>query len=213
MGKFNCKQVSEFSVEGRFLGFGFENGYKKYLRLATSEGEYSIKLCKDLRASRNLCLHPSDWIQVVGEKKLDLKSGKLKLKAEQVVIVTVPCPAPASLSVEAISTKTKVSILVCQKSDCMKRGGKAVCQALEVGLSARGMEDRVVVRGTGCMKKCSSGPNLVMPDKSRYSRVTPGQIPGLLDKHFVKSESQVTQEVYLAESVKVPTEGFADSCF
>ncbi|MBV8887691.1 MAG: (2Fe-2S) ferredoxin domain-containing protein [Chroococcidiopsidaceae cyanobacterium CP_BM_RX_35] len=196
MGKSNHKQVSEFRVEGRFLGFGFEDGYKlKYLRLATSEGEYGIKLCKDLRASRNLRLNPGDWIQVAGEKKLDLRSGKLKLKAEQVVMVTASCPAPASLSLKAISAKTKANILVCQKSDCMKRGGKAVCQALKVGLSDRGMEDQVAIKGTGCMKKCSSGPNLVMPNKSRYSRVTPAQIPRLLDKHFTKSESRVIQEV------------------
>jgi (2Fe-2S) ferredoxin len=192
MSKFKHKQVSEFRVEGRFLGFGFEDGYKlKYLRIATSEGEYGIKLCKDLRASRNLRLNPGDWIQLVGEKKLNLKSGKLKLKAEQVVVVTVSCPAPASLPVKAISANNKANILVCQKSDCLKRGGKVVCQALEAGLSARGMEDRVAIIGTGCMKKCSSGPNLVMPDKSRYRRVTPAQIPGLLDKHFAKSESRV----------------------
>ena len=61
--------------------------------------------------------------------------------------------------------------MVCQKSDCMKRGGKAVCQALEAALSDRGLEDQVTIKGTGCMKNCKAGPNLVMPDKTRYSRI------------------------------------------
>lgn len=69
MSKFKSKQISEFSLEGRFLGFVFEDGYKlKYLRMATSEGECCIKLCKQLRADFELRLIPGDWLQVVGEK-------------------------------------------------------------------------------------------------------------------------------------------------
>jgi len=81
MSKFKSKQISEFSL-GRFLGFVFEDGYKlKYLRMATSEGECCIKLCKQLRADFELRLIPGDWLQVVGEKKLDKKTASLKLKA------------------------------------------------------------------------------------------------------------------------------------
>lgn len=184
MSKFNSKQVSKFSLEGRFLGFVFEDGYKlKYLRMATSEGESCIKLCKELRADFELRLIPGDWVAVVGEKKLDLKTGKLKLKAERVI------PAAASqtetVPVKVTTVKSKASILVCQKSDCMKRGGKAVCQALEAALSDRGLEGQVAIKGTGCLKQCKSGPNLVvMPDKNRYSRIQSEQIPALIDKHF-----------------------------
>ena len=51
MGKFHYgKEVSAFSIEGKFLGFEFEDGYKrKYLRLENSEGEHYIKLAKYLR--------------------------------------------------------------------------------------------------------------------------------------------------------------------
>lgn len=184
MSKFKSKQVSEFSLEGRFLNFVFEDGYKlKYLRMGTSEGECCIKLCKELRASFELKLIPGDWVQVVGEKKLDLKTGKLKLKAERVI------PAAAShtetIPVKTTPVKSKASILVCQKSDCMKRGGKAVCQALQAALSDRDLEDQVAIKGTGCLKQCKSGPNIVvMPDKTRYSRIQSEQIPALIDKHF-----------------------------
>ncbi|MCV3212277.1 (2Fe-2S) ferredoxin domain-containing protein [Plectonema radiosum NIES-515] len=89
----------------------------------------------------------------------------------------------------------KATILVCQKSDCMKRGGTGVCRALESALSDRSLSNEVTIKGTGCMKNCKAGPNLVMPDKTRYSRIQEKQVPALLDKHFAdkiveKSENQ-----------------------
>lgn len=188
MGKFN-KQGLEFSLEGRFLGLVLEDGDIKYLRLATVEGEFGIKICKKLRASWDLRLLPGDWVQVVGEKKLD-QSGKLKLKAEQ-VIPAATVRGATDLPAKAKQAKTKANILVCQKSDCMKRGGKAVCQALAVALSDRGLEDQVAIKGTGCMKNCSSGPNLIMPDKTHHSRIKATQIPELLDKHLTDSLATV----------------------
>lgn len=188
MSKFKSKQISEFSLEGRFLGFVFEDGYKlKYLRMATSEGECCIKLCKQLRADFELRLIPGDWLQVVGEKKLDKKTGLLKLKAERVVPAATSYTETA-LPVKATPVKSKANILVCQKSDCMKRGGKAVCQAIDAALSAHRLEDQVAIIGTGCMKNCKAGPNLVMPDKTRYSRIQAVQIPALMDKHLSVSE-------------------------
>lgn len=183
MSKCRSKDVSAFTLEGRFLGFKFEDGSKlKYLRLATSNGEFCIKLCKELRSTFELRLLPGDWLQILGEKKLDRKTGKVKLKAEQVT------PATASneqinVSVKDKRAKTTASILVCQKSSCMKRGGTAVCHALETALSDRGL-DQVAIKGTGCLKQCKAGPNLVMPDKTRYCRIQAAEIPAMIDKHF-----------------------------
>lgn len=199
MSKFKKEQVSAFSVEGRFLSFEFEDGYKlKYLRLATSEGECCIKLCKQLRASFELRLIPGDWLQVLGEKKLDLKTGKLKLKAERVI--PAASQTETALPVNATSVKSKTNILVCQKSSCMKRGGKAVCQAIEAALSARGLEDEVAIKGTGCMKNCKAGPNLVMPDKTRYNRIQGVEISALMDKHFA-AKSMDKRKSQLAEVI------------
>lgn len=181
-------KVSELSIEGRFLGFLVEDGevatdeltLPKRLRLATAEGEHCIKLAKELRTDFDLRLTPGDWVQVTGERKLDRKSGKLKLKAKTVTPVA-SSQLEIVLPAKAIPNKTKANILVCQKSDCLKRGGKAVCQALAAALRDRGLEDEVAIKLTGCMKKCSSGPNLVMPDKTRHSRVKAARVPELLD--------------------------------
>ena len=88
------------------------------------------------------------------------------------------------LSPEPKAKPVKATILVCQKSDCMKRGGTGVCRALEAALSDRSLSNEVTIKGTGCMKNCKAGPNLVMPDKTRYSRIQASQVPALIDKHF-----------------------------
>ena len=187
----------------------------KYLRICSDHGiEFLVKLCKELRESLPSVLTPGLRVQVTGEKQLNLKNGKLKLKAYSlklfgsksdrasqpvdvtnapVALVTSPraiddkieVSSPAAAQTVKASAKTKTQILVCQKSDCQKRGGAAVCKALENALNARGLEGQVTVRGTGCLKQCKAGPNIVvMPDKTRYSRIKPAEIPGVIDKHF-----------------------------
>ncbi len=209
------KQVSEFSLEGEILSLIIEDGYKlKYLRIGSDLGiEFLVKLCKELRASLPSVLTPGLRVQVAGEKQLNLKNGKLKLKAyslklsgsnsdrtQQLLDVTNAPVAlvtiePAIDKIEVISptaaqtvkapAKTQTKILVCQKSDCQKRGGAAVCKALENALNSRGLEGQVTVQGTGCLKQCKAGPNIVvMPDKTRYSRIAPAEIPAIIDKHF-----------------------------
>ncbi|MCC5630454.1 (2Fe-2S) ferredoxin domain-containing protein [Nostoc sphaeroides CHAB 2801] len=194
MGASHSMEVSEFCLEGRFIDFVIKDGYKlKGLILGTHEGESYIKLAKNLRAAFDLRLPPGTWLQVVGYKKHDLKDGTVTLKAERVMaarsqmVIQTPTPVQEPPSIDNAKVKpakTKATILVCQKSDCMKRGGKAVCQALEAALSDRGLEDQVTIKGTGCMKNCKAGPNLVMPDKTRHSRIQATQVPALMDKHF-----------------------------
>ncbi|MEH1781165.1 (2Fe-2S) ferredoxin domain-containing protein [Nostoc sp.] len=188
-------QSSEFCLEGRFINFVIKDGYKlKGLLLSTYEGECYVKLAKHLRAAFDLRLPAGTWLQVVGYKEYDIKKDKVTLKAERVMAansematvqtIAAPQEPPSIDNVKVKPVKTKATILVCQKSDCMKRGGNGVCQALEAALSDRGLEDQVTIKGTGCMKNCKAGPNLVMPDKTRHSRIQASQIPALMNQHF-----------------------------
>ena len=209
MGKSQRKETSEFCLEGRFLDFVIKDGYKlKGLLLGTSEGDRYIKLAKHLRDAFDLRLPPGTWLQVVGEKKYDTKTGEVKLRAERVMaaraqvetkeeIQTIPTEEPKEKS--AVGAK-KNTILVCQKSSCMKRGGKKLCQAIAASVSERGIEDQVTIKGTGCMKKCKAGPNLIMPDKTRYSKIQAEQVSTLMEKHFGPKE-QV--EIPISEIVNV----------
>lgn len=194
-------EVTEFCLEGRFLDVVIKDGYKlKGLLLATAEGECYVKLAKHLRFAFNWHLPKGTWLQIIGTKKIDIKTGEVKLKAEQVMAARLQPTAAANITdIQAsltkdnspvIAKKTKATILVCQKSDCMKRGGQAVCKALEAELGDRNLTEQVTIKGTGCMKNCKAGPNLVMPDKTRYCRIQATQISGLIDKHFPESNPQ-----------------------
>jgi NADH:ubiquinone oxidoreductase subunit E len=178
-------EVTEFCFEGRFLDFVIKDGYKlKGLLLGTSEGECYIKLAKHLRSAFDLRLPQGTWLQVVGTKQYNEKKDQVTLVAERVMAASSDMGTVAA----QIPAKTKPAktqtILVCQKSDCMKRGGRALCQALESELINNGLEDSVTVKGIGCMKNCKAGPNLVMPDKTRYSKIQAQQVPALIDKHY-----------------------------
>lgn len=184
MSKFN-KVVSNFNLEGRFIGFvGDVEEETKRIKIATSEGEHYIKLSKELRGDLQRVLQAGDWLKISGKLKLKYDTGELKLKAYQVTLTTPTKREPVSQPAVA-APKTKACIMVCQKSSCQKRGAGEVCQAVTQSLRDRGLEDQVALKGTGCMKECKKGPCVVfMPDKSRYIGVSPKKIPMLIDKHF-----------------------------
>jgi NADH:ubiquinone oxidoreductase subunit E len=203
-------EVTEFCLEGRFLDFVIKDEYKlKGLLLGTSEGECYIKLAKHLRSAFDLHLPQGTWLQVVGTKQYNAKKDQLTLVAEQVMAAN----SNTGIVVEQSLAKTKKSkvqtILICQKSDCMQRGSKALCQALEFELKNNGLENSVAIKGTGCMKNCKAGPNLVMPDKTRYSKIKAEQVPVLINKHFSgeireKADNSQVQEIYPTPTVAHP---------
>ena len=185
--------AADFELEGRFLGLILKDGYKpKAIRLSTAAGEYLVKLAKEIRFALPQTLTPGEWIRVSGVQKLDYKKGTVKLKAYQIAaapgqaaVLPQPATKPLLPTPAASDSFKNPCILVCQKSDCCKRGGGAVSQALQEALSDRDLTDQVTIKSTGCMKRCKAGPNIVMPDKTRYSQIRPQDISHLVDKHFV----------------------------
>ena len=183
------KHITEFQFAGQVTYVFFDGCKPKYLQLMTSEGLHLIKLSKESRSVCERLLVPGREVQVTGMKKYDPKSGKIKLKAEQVMAVTAegqPKSSPCSSNKEAKkSCPAKAQILICDKSDCRKKGGSHLCSALENVVKERGLEEQVTIKKTGCLKRCKAGPNMVvMPDKTRYSRVNATEVPGLIAKHF-----------------------------
>lgn len=178
---------SEFVLEGVFLGFAAEKGYKlKLLRLSTATGEQIVKLPKELRPLLYRSLMPGMAVRVMGSQKWNSEAGCFKLKAYQVSpLGLADMPQQSSKQGQPQAAEpAKACILVCQKSDCCKRGGRALTAALQQELDDRGLADQVKIKGTGCMKRCKAGPNLVMPDKTRYSNLRASDVPALIDEHF-----------------------------
>jgi NADH:ubiquinone oxidoreductase subunit E len=76
--------------------------------------------------------------------------------------------------------------LICQKSNCWQRGGKEVCQKLAQICREQNLDGAIDIKMTGCLGKCGQAPNIVMlPDKTRHSKIEPKQIPALVEKHLI----------------------------
>lgn len=185
MGKSYQKEVSQFEVEGQFLCFtGKKLSSPKAIKIATAAGEYKIKLSQQLRLELGQHLKSGDWLRVSGQQILDVKRETCKWKAYYVCVLAPDSVALPPLSPPQSKAK-KAKILICQKSPCVKRGAKAVQKALEAAVCDRGLQNQVSIQTTGCMNCCKKGPNIVfMPDKCRYQRVNPADIPTLVDKHL-----------------------------
>ncbi len=170
--------ISEFNLEGELLSFiGDKPRKPKYLRLVIDSEEVEIKIPQDLRASISASLVPGDKIRVVGISKLNKLTGELKLKANGVSRSGV-CP-------KQNTPFQKARIMICQKSGCLKRGGKGLLSELEQTLCDRGLLDRVTIEHTNCQKTCRSAPNCILQlGKKEYNKLHPEAIASLLENHF-----------------------------
>ena len=78
-------------------------------------------------------------------------------------------------------------ILVCTDPDCLAKGAEAIRAALCRELAARGLDGEIRVLETPRLGDCDRGPEImVYPDGVHYSGLTPDDIPGLVEEHFLK---------------------------
>lgn len=185
----NYCQASHFQLEGQFVGFiGKSGGKLKYLRVVVEECELEIKLAKYLRVNLGLILVPGDRIQVWGQTHFKGHPDEIKLKAFEVKKLASSSEQIIPNTKVLASTK-KAKILICQKSGCLKRGGKKQRKALEAALATLNLQNQVTIETTGCQKRCSHAPNMVlMPGKTRCSKIQPEAIATLLKKHYLVEE-------------------------
>ncbi|NJL60618.1 MAG: (2Fe-2S) ferredoxin domain-containing protein [Methylacidiphilales bacterium] len=205
-------KLSEFDLEGEFLGFAGNHPQKfKYLQLALAKcnaiaalttGNLKIKLPKELRKVLGLTLVPGHHIRVIGYSKLHLRNGNIKLKAHDIKLLDVcsihksPLQKPILEVTETRSQSEcakKAKILVCQGSGCRKRGAKQLLSNIEKSLCngkaskkvIRELRQQVTIQTTGCLKKCSKAPHcIVQLGKKKYSQVKPSAIASLVEDHF-----------------------------
>ncbi len=77
----------------------------------------------------------------------------------------------------------KAEIVICMGSSCFSRGNKQSLNIIKGYLRERGLEERVVFRGSHCFGECDKGP-VLMIGGSKHTEVTPGKIADLLDSYF-----------------------------
>ena len=187
-----------FGLVGEFLGFILnKQDQPRSLRLMWLGQEVMIKVAKYLRDDRYDGWIPGMQVEVWGTQQFSRKKTRMKFNAHRISLRSVTPQVipireiPVSESIVPRASNPKRAIIkVCGKPDCMKQGGKALCKTLDKALSSGDWDPSIQVQLTGCMGKCSQGPNLVvMPDKKRYSNVTAQDVPQVLNQHFSTSKT------------------------
>lgn len=188
-------RLSQFNLTGELRKSSKKKGKIKYIELATDEGKYWVKVAKKIRGNLDKNISKGCRLEVIGEQKRYFKTGQVKLKAYTVNLLACNLQsAEVEVKEKQVSLKpifnrqkkVKAKVLICQKNNCWKHGGSQIYEQLSAMFKERGLENEIEIKKTGCLKKCKQAPNIVMmPDKNRYSKVKPKQIPDLVEKHLI----------------------------
>ena len=78
-------------------------------------------------------------------------------------------------------------VLICGGTGCTSSGSQALFSKLEGELQAKGLENEIKIVQTGCFGLCALGPIMIVyPEGTFYSRVTPEDIPEIVEEHLLK---------------------------
>ncbi|MBN1772512.1 MAG: NADH-quinone oxidoreductase subunit NuoF [Deltaproteobacteria bacterium] len=83
----------------------------------------------------------------------------------------------------------KPCVAVCAGTGCLASGAADVVAAFRRELDARGLADKVALRGTGCHGFCEKGPIVVLdPEETCYLQATPADVPEIIEKSLMGKE-------------------------
>ncbi|MGC1309872.1 MAG: (2Fe-2S) ferredoxin domain-containing protein [Phormidesmis sp.] len=190
-------------LQGSYLkGIESGKGKLKAIQIATEAGEQVVFLPKPLRAIAQQELTPGDAVRVwteVGTKGLNAKKGKKsakrkakppKLSALQIVPlspkatiqVAIETPPPKQKSKKA---KSLVTVQLCQKKNCCRKGGSELWRAFETASKATAENHKPFkLEPVGCLGGCKQGPNIrLLPANVKYRHVQTEDIDGILQRH------------------------------
>jgi bidirectional [NiFe] hydrogenase diaphorase subunit len=80
-----------------------------------------------------------------------------------------------------LRSQKPIRLRCCLAAGCQSSNGQAVKDSLDRAVRAAGLEDRVEVRGVGCMRLCCEGPLVAVdPAGVLYQKVTPEDAPSIV---------------------------------
>jgi len=81
----------------------------------------------------------------------------------------------------------RTDVLLCCGSGCVSAGSLKVKEKMVEQLAKHGLTNEINIIETGCMGPCDYGPvMMVYPEGVFYKKVTPEDVPELVEEHFVK---------------------------
>jgi NADH:ubiquinone oxidoreductase subunit F (NADH-binding)/(2Fe-2S) ferredoxin/Pyruvate/2-oxoacid:ferredoxin oxidoreductase delta subunit len=104
----------------------------------------------------------------------------------------------------------RTHLLVCAGTGCVSCGSFALKEALVEEIARRGLQDEVLVVTTGCNGFCERGPILLVhPDGIFYQRLSPADVPHLVEEHLIKGRP-VRRLMYVPPEGGPPVPRMAD---
>lgn len=98
-------------------------------------------------------------------------------------------------------------VLICAGTGCTSSGSAAVKAALEKELVLKDLDKEIKIVQTGCFGLCALGPIMIVyPEGTFYSRVTPEDVPEIVEEHLLKGRL-VSRLVYNDTGDTVREEG------
>lgn len=80
------------------------------------------------------------------------------------------------------SPEKPLTIFVCGKSNCCKKGGDKVKSKLKTAIKEAGLKREIRVVESGCLDECKSGPAVMLcPANMVFTQVRPGDVDELLE--------------------------------
>ena len=81
----------------------------------------------------------------------------------------------------------RTHLLICSGTGCQASGCREVKKALDKEISGKGLDREIQIIETGCNGFCAQGPLMVVqPENIFYQKLTPEDIPFLVEEHFLK---------------------------
>ena len=185
-------------LTGHFLGWGDDSTPHRYIKLATTSGERIVKVAKSLRPQIQ-DWQPGMWLTLLSQERTSLATGETKIKVKQLLIAPTIYPTCQIGSESPLTDQRKVSISVeptkirvCQGSSCRRSGSDKICRSMQAYIKKNDLTAQVEIETVKCLHQCKAAPHAiihspamaVLPGKTHYRQLQPGQIPSVLAKHF-----------------------------
>jgi (2Fe-2S) ferredoxin len=159
-------------LTGSFVGWGDSRTPHRYLRVATANGELTIKASKRLRPQIQ-DLQPGVWLAMMIQERMDMATGEIKIKVKQLLqLPDTNTPTSCSSSfIELVKpAKNPAQIRVCQGSSCRRRGSEKICQMMQSYLDRSNLTVQIEIEPVKCLHQCKDAPHIITPDLSEIPR-------------------------------------------
>lgn len=189
-------------LQGKYLkSIESAKGTLKGIQLKTPEGKRVVEIPKVLRAIAKTEIAIGDELRIwamPSSKKDRKKSRKSAAKAPQLIACQlIPLSPKAKIAAsEAAQQKKKektkdkrkgakkLTVQLCQKKNCCRRGGDELWTAFEAAAQAAKTDAAMrefKLEAVGCLGGCKNGPNIrLLPNNVKHRSVKPSDIKALV---------------------------------